>query len=278
MWVHEALDFTPWLLAHADTLGDAIDMDLEFDESEHAVGDFSLDLRGRDLRSGALVFVENQLEATDHTHLGQLLTYACGAATGEPVNLVWIAKRFREEHRAAIDWLNTRTDPGTRFFGVELSAVRIDGSRPAPLFRAVATPNDWGKAVRAAASDAVPKGRALLYGAFWEQFLEALREAGLGWSKARKPPRENWSPTAERPRRYGGDGIGRSYRLGCQNGECRVHDRQSSPPLMCGRSSQSPSESGPGHGNAGILDVRIGAPPRGPPGGLATVLRAVTHE
>lgn len=151
VWAHEALNFTPWLLANQDVLGEALGMDLELVTAEHPVGGFSLDLLGHDRATGDTVIVENQLEITDHIHLGQILTYAGGT---DPKNIVWIAAAFREEHRAALDWLNTHTDEDTRFFGVEVRVVRIGDSEPAPMLRVVAQPNDWGKQVKRAASSA----------------------------------------------------------------------------------------------------------------------------
>ncbi|MFC1434503.1 DUF4268 domain-containing protein [Streptacidiphilus sp. N1-3] len=191
VWAHEALDFTPWLLANPEVLGEALDMDLEIDSAEHPVGDFSLDLIGTDLRTGRSVVIENQLEATDHSHLGQLLTYAGGT---DAANIVWVAKAFREEHRAALDWLNSRTDTETCFFGVEVSAVRIGSSAAAPLLRVVAQPNDWGKTVRAAAQarEGGSSDKAMLYGQFWDRYLTELSGAGLHWTKARKSPKQNW--------------------------------------------------------------------------------------
>lgn len=195
IWTHEALDFTPWLLANPDILGEALDMELEITSAEHSVGDFSLDLIGTDLRTGRSVIIENQLEATDHTHLGQLLTYAGGT---DAANIVWVAKAFREEHRAALDWLNTRTDTETCFFGVEVSAVRIGDSLPAPLLRVVAQPNDWGKTVRSVTQvrEGGSSDRAVLYGQFWERYLTALNAQGLSWTRARKGPKENWFDTS----------------------------------------------------------------------------------
>ena len=132
VWRHEAHDFTPWLLSNVDVLSDVLGMDLALDVAEHPVGGFSLDLMGRDETTGEIVIVENQLEVSDHLHLGQILTYAAGT---DPTTIVWVAAAFRPEHRAAIDWLNARTDEDTRFFGVELGVVRIGDSDPAPLFR-----------------------------------------------------------------------------------------------------------------------------------------------
>lgn len=194
VWAHEALAFTPWLLANADALGEALDMDLEITTAEHPVGGFSLDLIAADRRSNELVIIENQIETTDHAHLGQLLTYAGGT---DPVNIVWIAAEFRDEHRAALDWLNQRTDADTRFFGVEVRAVRIGDSLPAPLFHVVAKPNDWGKSIRtqARSQEGVASEKNLLYATFWERYLTRVANEHPDWTRARKPPAQNWFPT-----------------------------------------------------------------------------------
>jgi hypothetical protein len=117
VWSHEAHAFTPWLLTNAEVLGEVLGMDLELSAAEHPVGGFSLDLIGAN-SANERVIIENQLGQTDQGHLGQLLIYAGGT---DPVNVVWVATSFREEHRAALDWLNARTDENTRFFGVEVS-------------------------------------------------------------------------------------------------------------------------------------------------------------
>jgi len=188
VWQHEAHDFTPWLLANPEVLGDALGMDLQLEAAEHPVGGFSLDLIGRDSSTGELVIVENQLDQSDHVHLGQLLTYAGGT---NAVNIVWIARRFRDEHRAALDWLNARTDEDTRFFGIELSAVKIGDSPAAPLLKLAAAPNDWNKLVRTAAGGTGTE-RADLYQSFWANYLEMVHEIHPDWTRASRPPRANW--------------------------------------------------------------------------------------
>jgi hypothetical protein len=190
VWPHEAQHFTPWLLANADVLSDLLGMDLELEVAEHPVGGFSLDLLGRDTATGQRVIVENQLETSDHGHLGQILTYAAGT---DATTVVWTAPLFRPEHRAALDWLNTRTDEGTRFFGVEIAVVRIGDSEPAPLFKLIAQPNDWGKSVRAAAtaSDALsPKEEQ--YQRFWTRWQQVAARERPGWSKATVAPKASW--------------------------------------------------------------------------------------
>lgn len=189
IWAHEAVDFTPWLLNHPEVLGDVLKMDLELEQAEHPVGDYSLDLIGRDSATDELVIVENQLGQSDHPHLGQLLTYASGT---DAVNVVWVTSGFRAEHRAALDWLNSRTDDRTRFFGIELSAVRIGDSDPAPLLRLIAEPNDWNKIVKASTVNQSGGERARLYVEFWTEYLARLHETHPTWTKSNRATHLNW--------------------------------------------------------------------------------------
>ena len=142
VWSSEAADFTPWLAENIGKLGEALGMELEVEAQEAPVGGFALDILARDPENNRQVVIENQLGATDHTHLGQLLTYAAGFDANV---IVWIARNFRDEHRGALDLLNRRTGEDTEFFGIEVELWRIDDSRPAPNFKLVATPNEWRK-------------------------------------------------------------------------------------------------------------------------------------
>lgn len=191
VWPHEALDFTPWLLENVDVLSDLLHMDLVLEVAEHPVGDFSLDLKGYDASTNEAVIVENQLATSDHAHLGQILTYAAGT---DPSTIVWIAPAFREEHRAAVDWLNARTDEATRFFAVQLGVVRIGGSAPAPDFKLVAQPNDWEKTVRAATQRPDATGKQLLYQNFWSQWIETMQTAGVQWTRGTRTTIASWYP------------------------------------------------------------------------------------
>lgn len=188
VWPHEALNFTPWVLANVDVLNDLLGMELELQVAEHPVGGFSLDLLGRDLSDESVVIVENQLEQSDHMHLGQILTYAAGT---DPKTIVWISAGFRPEHRAALDWLNEHTDPDTRFFGIEINVVQIGDSVPAPNFKLVAQQNDWGKQVKAATVGAATDRQKLNW-EFWDKFLERVHADHPGWTKSRSPSREGW--------------------------------------------------------------------------------------
>ncbi|MGH3116142.1 MAG: DUF4268 domain-containing protein [Gaiellales bacterium] len=189
VWTHEALDFTPWLLANADRLSEALGIDLELEAAEHAVGGYSLDLVGRDITNDAVLIVENQLAITDHSHLGQVLTYAAGTAAS---TIVWIATAFREEHRQALDWLNENTSDNAHFFGIELQVVRIGDSLSAPLFNVVAQPNDWQKQVRAATQAGAVAGKGALYVQFWGRFLDRVHAEHPDWTRSRRAGPENW--------------------------------------------------------------------------------------
>jgi Domain of unknown function (DUF4268) len=150
VWGSEASHFTPWLATAENLaiLGDTVDYDLEVEAQEKEVGPFRADVLCKDLRSGNWVLIENQLERTDHVHLGQLLVYASGL---KAVTIVWVARTFTEEHRATLDWLNAITDDEFRFFGLEVELWRIANSPPAPKFNIVCKPNNWSRSVTNAA-------------------------------------------------------------------------------------------------------------------------------
>ena len=189
VWKNEAHDFTPWLLANGDLLAEALGIDLELEASEHPVGGFSLDLVGRDITNDAVLIVENQLEGTDHSHLGQVLTYAAGTAAS---TIVWIATSFREEHRQALDWLNENTGESTHFFGIELRVVRIGDSANAPLFNVVVQPNDWQKQARAATQSSALSEKGAAYTEFWRGFLDRVHAEHPDWTSGRAVGPHNW--------------------------------------------------------------------------------------
>lgn len=192
VWPNEASDFTPWLAREENLaiLSDTLGIPLEFEAREKEVGSFEADMLCKDLDSGAWVLIENQLEQTNHTHLGQLLTYASGL---EAMVSVWVAKTFREEHRSALDWLNKITDERSRFFGVEVELWRVGDSLPAPKFHIVASPNDWSRSVaRAARAEAEQSEARKRHIAYWTAF-DAVLSATSGSVKAGlKPQPGHW--------------------------------------------------------------------------------------
>ena len=179
IWADEAGDFTPWLAApdNLKILGETLGIELEPDSEEVAVGPFSADIVCRDTADGSWVLIENQIEKTNHIHLGQILTYAAGVGAK---TLVWIASKFTEEHRAALDWLNEHTTEEISFFGLEIELWRIGSSSAAPKFNIVSKPNDWSKAVRQQSSGAGRDGEISehkrLQFEFWTAFKPYLEE------------------------------------------------------------------------------------------------------
>ena len=190
VWPHEAHDLTPWLLDNAEILGEVLRLDIELNEAEHPVGSFSLDLIGRDLTNGCVLIVENQLEQTDHGHLGQLLTYAAGTDAG---TVVWVSPSFRDEHREALDLLNDLGADRVRFFGVELGVIKIGDSAAAPHLQVRAEPNDWHAQVSAAArGSSQASGIGVLYKGFWERYLERVSVEHSSWTNAKASQSHNW--------------------------------------------------------------------------------------
>ena len=163
--------------------------DLEFVEREAQVGDFSADIVARDTNRDRIVVIENQLQPTDHPHLGQLVTYAAGF---EASAVVWISPEFRDEHRQALDWLNHHTDADTEFFGVVLELVQIEDSPVAVNFRLVAFPNTWSrqKKFRIEGSESLSE-RRLAYQAFFQALIDELRTKHQ-FTNAKVGQPENW--------------------------------------------------------------------------------------
>ena len=191
-WEKEATDFTPWLAQEKNLalLADTIGIDLELEEQEKSVGPFRADILCKDSGNGQWVLIENQLEKTDHTHLGQLMTYAAGL---HAVTIVWISARFTDEHRAAMDWLNEISDESFRFFGLEIELWKVDDSLPAPKFNIISKPNDWSKTV----SSATKGGSVTLTETkrkqfnFWEKFHSFMKDRN-GSVKPTKPYPLHW--------------------------------------------------------------------------------------
>ncbi len=183
-WTTEDQDFTPWLVKNLDVLAETLGMELKSEAREKSVGPFRADILCKEIGSDSWVLIENQLERTDHSHLGQLLTYAAGL---EAVTIVWIAKSFTEEHRAALDWLNGITDEHFRFFGLEVELWRIGTSPAAPKFNVVSKPNDWSRSVSRAAAGGEVSETQLLQIAYWRALQEVLKATPGPVSSNRRP-------------------------------------------------------------------------------------------
>lgn len=172
----EAGDFTPWLAREENLalLAETIGISLQCEAEEKEVGPFRADILCRDTVTDNWVLIENQIERTDHIHLGQLLTYAAGL---QAVTIIWIAERFTEEHRAALDWLNEHTDKQINFFGLEIELWRIGDSPIAPKFNVISQPNEWTQSVQAAAKEAGETSELKqIQLSFWVAFREFMEK------------------------------------------------------------------------------------------------------
>ena len=189
VWKSESDDFTPWLATQENIgfLGEALGMQLEFQEREKKVGPYYADILCKDLADDRYVVIENQLEATDHDHLGKLLTYA---AEFKVSTVIWIARRFTDEHRAAVDWLNEISAEAIGFFGLEIEIWKIGESAPAPKFNIVAKPNSWTKGGRAHVTGLTDTQQLQLD--FWRGFEAHVSQYGQRIKRTSTPRAQNW--------------------------------------------------------------------------------------
>lgn len=190
VWHHEEKDFSKWLAQDENLkqLSDAIGIDIVLEERESSVGNFSVDLYALEEGTERRIIIENQLEDTNHDHLGKLITYASGK--GAEV-IIWVVKRARDEHRQAIEWLNQNTGVNIGFFLVEIELWQIDDSAIAPKFNVVERPNDWAKQMKNVDSLSETKQLQLH---FWQQLSEFIK-SNSSFSKEfslRKAQPQHW--------------------------------------------------------------------------------------
>ena len=190
VWQHEQYDFSKWLASEENIqeLGDTLGLSLTDVETEKFVGKYRCDILCKDEITGKVVLIENQLEPTDHDHLGKIITYASGLDASV---VVWIVASARQEHASAIEWLNKHTDDDLSFFLIEVHAYKIGDSEPAPQFKIIEQPNDFVKSVKAISqsSELSDSERSRLE--FWTQLNEVLEERGKPFNK-RKPTTDHW--------------------------------------------------------------------------------------
>jgi len=194
-WKNEASDFTKWLAEEHNLaqLSDDLGIDIKLIQTEAPTGKFNVDILAEEENSGRKIIIENQLEATNHDHLGKLVTYASGH---DAQIIIWIVKEVREEHRQAIDWLNEHTDEVTNFFAIQLELWQIGDSPYAPKFQVISKPNDWAKAVKkysGGPSSLTDTKVAQLE--FWNGFKEYAKNKG-STLKLRKTSPQHWYSVA----------------------------------------------------------------------------------
>ena len=188
VWPHEALNFTPWVAENVDLLADAVGLDITVDETESSVGDFNVDIYASETGTDRKIIIENQLEDTDHDHLGKLITYASGK--GADV-VIWVVKHAREEHKAAIEWLNNHTDDKIGFFLCEIKLFQIGNSDIAPSFTVVERPNDWTKEIKKTTAANSTQQQRLEYWQAFNDYAFQNTEFAKVFNK-RKPTTDHW--------------------------------------------------------------------------------------
>tara|TARA_R110001592_G_scaffold185575_2_gene429652 strand:+ start:943 stop:1875 length:933 start_codon:yes stop_codon:yes gene_type:complete len=175
IWKNEAYDFTPWLADNIIELGQALGLELEFEDKEVSVGPYSADILAKDVGTGQYVVIENQLEKTNHDHLGKCITYASVLNASA---VIWVASEFTEEHKKAMDWLNDHTSDEIAFYGVKIELIQIDNSSPAIQFNVKSSPNEVVRqATKRKEQGELSEAKKLQFD-FWTEFKEKLKETG----------------------------------------------------------------------------------------------------
>jgi len=217
-WKSEDQEFTPWLAGeeNLELLGDTIGIELELVGREKDMGPFRADILCKNVEDDSWVLIENQIEKTDHKHLGQLMTYAAGL---QAATIIWIASRFTEEHRKSLDWLNEITDKRFKFFGLEIELFQIGNSPYAPRFNVISMPNNWGKSVSQAAkniSESIESETKALQYKYWQQLVDFIKESGSKL-KPQDPRPRHWQTFA-----VGRSGFNLSATINTQNNKVAV--------------------------------------------------------
>ena len=163
-------------------------LDITVDETESSVGDFNVDIYASETGTDRKIIIENQLEDTDHDHLGKLITYASGK--GADV-VIWVVKHAREEHKAAIEWLNNHTDDKIGFFLCEIKLFQIGNSDIAPSFTVVERPNDWTKEIKKTTAANSTQQQRLEYWQAFNDYAFQNTEFAKVFNK-RKPTTDHW--------------------------------------------------------------------------------------
>ncbi len=194
LWKHEQYDFSKWLAKdeNIELLSDRIGLTLTDINKEVYVGSYRCDMVAEDETTGTKVIIENQLESTNHDHLGKIITYASGLDADV---IVWIVKEARPEHRSAIEWLNSKTIKDISFFLIEIHAYKIGDSNPAPKFEIIEKPNDFNKSGKLTNSDGKLNKSQSERLTFWTEFNEVILERGKPFN-VRKVNTDHWYDVA----------------------------------------------------------------------------------
>ncbi len=193
VWKHEALNFTTWLAQDENLklLSNEIGIDISLIQTEASVGKFSVDILAEEENTNRKIVIENQLESTDHDHLGKIITYASGF---DAEIIIWIVKDVRDEHKQAIDWLNENTNEKINFFAINIELWRIGNSPLAPKFNIISKPNNWAKALKKSSSSISSNNTTdlkMLQLEFWTNLNEYIKNQNINLN-TRTPRPQHW--------------------------------------------------------------------------------------
>lgn len=221
VWKNEERDFTPWLAENIEALSDAVGFPIEIEQTEKSVGKYELDMVGKVVGTDKVVVIENQLDKSDHKHLGQLVTYASGLNAHI---IIWVTPYIEDEHRRAIEWLNEITDEQVNFFLIRPEVIRINQSLPAVRFHVESAPSMFVRNLREAYKrEDAP--RHAFRRMFWAEMFEYLAANGYPKAKGRQTTSDNWVPFS-----VGKSGISAIVRMG-QGSILRVELLMDSPSM-----------------------------------------------
>jgi hypothetical protein len=191
VWKHEALHFTQWLAKEENisVLCEELGINLENIKPEASAGRYNVDIVADDIDTKRKVIIENQLESTDHKHLGQLLTYA---SAYDASMIIWVVTDYTEEHRQAIDWFNRNISENISFFLVQIEVYKIGDSDAAPKFNIICEPNNWGKAVKSSGTGDVVSATKLLQMEFWEGLKASASKTNTSVNFSHTPQPKHW--------------------------------------------------------------------------------------
>lgn len=190
VWKHEQYDFSTWLAEEDNIklLSDELHLSLTDIETEKFVGNYRCDIICKDELTGKNVLIENQLEPSNHDHLGKIITYASGL---DASIVIWVVQNAREEHSSAIEWLNKHTTDDLSFFLIEIHAYQIGDSKPAPMFKIIEQPNDFAKQVKAIARSSELSDASMNRLEFWNMFNDIIDKQGAPFNK-HKASTDHW--------------------------------------------------------------------------------------
>lgn len=218
VWHHEEYDFSKWLAEekNIDLLSSEIGIEFGNVQTEAPSGRYSVDILAEEEGTGRKIIIENQLEVTNHDHLGKIITYASGY---DAEIIIWIVRDFREEHKQAIDWLNENTDSKINLFLIRVELWKIEDSPVAPKFNIISQPNDWAKALKENKKEGDLSGVKMMQLDFWNKF-KTYAEDKKTKLKLRKVQPQHWYDVS-----YGSSNSHISLTINTQNNQlgCEIY-------------------------------------------------------